>query len=85
MAPISNANPSNEMPPTRPGRMKRIQMHMNTAMGIVETTVNMPHGLSESAFITINASTARIMKSVFCLAARRTNVALSRWCLRPRR
>jgi len=28
---------------------------------------------------------ATTMKSVFCLAARRTNVALSRWCLRPRR
>lgn len=26
-----------------------------------------------------------VMKSVFCLAARRTNVALSRWCLGPRR
>ncbi|MCY1287453.1 hypothetical protein D9M70_364480 [compost metagenome] len=34
---------------------------MNTAMGMVAITVNMPHGLSARAFTTISASTARMM------------------------
>ena len=34
---------------------------MNTAMGMVAITVNMPQGLSASALTTISASTARMM------------------------
>ena len=34
---------------------------MNTAMGMVAITVNMPHGLSARALTTISESTARMM------------------------
>ena len=61
MAPIRSRKPTSETPPIRPGWTKRIQMPISTAIGMVETTVNMPQGLLVSALTTISASTARMM------------------------
>jgi hypothetical protein len=44
----------------RPGWTKRIHLPISTAIGMVETTVNMPQGLLVSALTTISDSTARI-------------------------
>ena len=43
---------------TRPGRIQRTYTPMNSAIGMVIATVNVPHGLFASAFTTISASTA---------------------------
>lgn len=40
------STPNTEASPIRPGRMKRMQMPMTIAIGIVAATVNVPDGLS---------------------------------------
>jgi hypothetical protein len=54
----SSTAPISETSSTRPGRIQRTYAPMNSAIGMVSATVNVPQGLPTSAFTTISAITA---------------------------
>jgi phospholipid N-methyltransferase len=53
-----------DISPMRPGRMKRLYTPMISAMGMVQNTVKVPHGLPFRAITTTSASTARTMTQI---------------------
>ena len=69
----NSTSPITDTSMIRPGRSQRRYTPINSAMGIVIATVNVPHGLIASAFTTTSPNTA----SKITMIARMPTIAVS--------